>query len=505
MSPPIKLVNEVRPYLLQIGLLTVLWTAFSMTTPLFTGISSVYAVVEGFAVLGLISVGLLVPVLAGELDLSVAAMAALAGGIAVRNADLGLAAALALATLVGMAVGAIQGGLISRLGISSVVFTVGTMLALSGASFLVSDNAAMPLRLLRLGPAARALGVPVPEQPDRDHRVRPGRELPDLDQVRARGLRHRRRTAGGCCSRCLEDARHGAVVRHLWRVRGPGWSPRVDQERQLDAGWLLGPAPHRTSRDSRRRHQPRRRSRHGRSTSCSAWPSSRSSGPVSASGASSPTSSTSRSAVCCWSSSSRTSSSRPPRSNASGTARRNGCWPTGDAPYRPDQRLSALRPSFTDGCRIARASVVSPLATRSKDRQPTAGAGEQRVECPRPLLEGDAADLAGLHLRHELVADRRGVRRLEVVAVARGDGAGERARADRERDALARPRLEQAGGVAGEQDPAAAERAARGAAAREVAGVVDDPLPVEALRPRGRPAGTPSSARGGRARRSRRR
>lgn len=145
MSPPIKLVNEVRPYLLQIGLLTVLWTAFSMTTPLFTGISSVYAVVEGFAVLGLISVGLLVPVLAGELDLSVAAMAALAGGIAVRNADLGLAAALALATLVGMAVGAIQGGLISRLGISSVVFTVGTMLALSGASFLVSDNAAMPL------------------------------------------------------------------------------------------------------------------------------------------------------------------------------------------------------------------------------------------------------------------------------------------------------------------------------------------------------------------------
>ena len=54
--------------------------------------------------------------------------------------------------------------------------------------------------------------------------------------------------------------------------------------------------------------------------------------------------------------------------------------------------------------------------------------------------------------------------------------------ADRERDALAGPRLEQAGRVAGEQDPAAAERAVRRAAPGQVAGVVEHPLPVQPLR-----------------------
>ena len=91
-----------------------------------------------------------------------------------------------------------------------------------------------------------------------------------------------------------------------------------------------------------------------------------------------------------------------------------------------------------------------------------AGPGEERVEGGRPLLERLPADLARLHLRHELVADRGGVRRLQVVGVPRGDRAGQRSRADRERDALTGPRLEQAGGVAGEQDPSPAERAARG-------------------------------------------
>ncbi|HRI97257.1 MAG TPA: ABC transporter permease, partial [Nocardioides sp.] len=70
---------------------------------------------------------------------------ALAGGIAVRVAGLGLVPALAIATLAGLVIGAIQGGVLSRLGISSVVFTIGTMLGLQGLAFLVSDNAALPL------------------------------------------------------------------------------------------------------------------------------------------------------------------------------------------------------------------------------------------------------------------------------------------------------------------------------------------------------------------------
>jgi ribose/xylose/arabinose/galactoside ABC-type transport system permease subunit len=72
-------------------------------------------------------------------------MAALAGGIAVRTADHGLVAALLIATAAGVGIGALQGGVLAKLGIASVVFTIGTMLGLQGLAFLVSDNAALPL------------------------------------------------------------------------------------------------------------------------------------------------------------------------------------------------------------------------------------------------------------------------------------------------------------------------------------------------------------------------
>ena len=76
-------------------------------------------------------------------------------------------------------------------------------------------------------------------------------------------------------------------------------------------------------------------------------------------------------------------------------------------------------------------------------------------------LEGAQALLPRGHLGRQVDRDPGGVRRLQRVVRAVEVGgrgpAGELAGAHRERDALAGPGLQQAGGVAGEQHPARAE------------------------------------------------
>lgn len=137
-----------RDYGLPVVVLIVLWVGFATTTPLFTGVASVFSVVEGFALVGLIAVGISVTVFAGELDLSTSSMAALAGVIAVRAAGHGLVVALILATVIGAMIGAIQGALIHRLAVDSLVFTIGSLIVLRGLAFMASHNATTPLKSL---------------------------------------------------------------------------------------------------------------------------------------------------------------------------------------------------------------------------------------------------------------------------------------------------------------------------------------------------------------------
>jgi ribose transport system permease protein len=72
-------------------------------------------------------------------------MAAVAGAIAVRTADAGLIGAVLIAVAVGTTLGALQGGLIAKIGINSLVFTIGTLILLRGAAWLLCGNAPLPL------------------------------------------------------------------------------------------------------------------------------------------------------------------------------------------------------------------------------------------------------------------------------------------------------------------------------------------------------------------------
>lgn len=146
--------TRLRPmfhaYGLQLVVLVGVWTGFAVTTPSFRGWSSMYGVVEGFALLGLVAVGLSVTIFAGELDLSVSAMAGLAGVLAVRSAGVGLVGTLAIATLTGAVIGAVQGALIHKLVINSLVFTIGSQILLGGVAYVFAGTADLPLSNLNV-------------------------------------------------------------------------------------------------------------------------------------------------------------------------------------------------------------------------------------------------------------------------------------------------------------------------------------------------------------------
>jgi ribose/xylose/arabinose/galactoside ABC-type transport system permease subunit len=113
---------------------------FAVTDDNFRGMDNLYPLLNGFALVGLVALGLGVTMIAGELDLSVGSLAAVAGIVTVYLSDWGPVPAIAVAVAAGAAFGAVQGGVISWLNINSLVFTIGTLIALRGLAFVISGE-----------------------------------------------------------------------------------------------------------------------------------------------------------------------------------------------------------------------------------------------------------------------------------------------------------------------------------------------------------------------------
>lgn len=101
---------------------------------------NVYNALQSVSSLGLLSLAVGLSMIAGEFDLSTVGMYALGGMLAVKfgvdSPVLGVVVALAAGAVVGM----IQGGIIAKLGISSVPVTLGGFIALLGLTSVISDG-----------------------------------------------------------------------------------------------------------------------------------------------------------------------------------------------------------------------------------------------------------------------------------------------------------------------------------------------------------------------------
>ena len=135
MSGAARLTRVVRLVLL-IGLPL----GFALTVKHFLSLDNLYAILQSFAFLGLLALGLSLTMIAGEFDLSVAAMATVAGLVTIKLAIIGPVAAVLCAVIIGGIIGVANAALLPWLQTSSLVTTVGTMILLNGVGFWLAGG-----------------------------------------------------------------------------------------------------------------------------------------------------------------------------------------------------------------------------------------------------------------------------------------------------------------------------------------------------------------------------
>ena len=154
-------VTALRAYTMVFALI-VIWIFFQVKT-----VSEIYPyglflhplnfanLLKQMAVTGVLAVGMLMVIVARQIDLSVGAIVGLAGGIAAMTQGYGLLPSLASAIVIGIVVGALQGSLVAWVNIPAFIVTLGGLLAWRGVILYLSKGETIPVRL----PVFRSLGV----------------------------------------------------------------------------------------------------------------------------------------------------------------------------------------------------------------------------------------------------------------------------------------------------------------------------------------------------------
>jgi len=121
----------------------ILYLAFTIAAPhTFASLANVRAMIGGQAIDLLLAMAVIFPMRAGDFDLSVSSVMILTGctvGVLTEHHVTPVLACL-LAVLIGPAVGAINGILVVRVGIDSLIATLGTLTVMAGLATLISNN-----------------------------------------------------------------------------------------------------------------------------------------------------------------------------------------------------------------------------------------------------------------------------------------------------------------------------------------------------------------------------
>lgn len=143
-----------------------IWIIFALANPRFLSPFNLSNLMLQVAAVGTISVGIVLVLLLGEIDLSVGSVSGLtAATMAVLSVKTGMPAALAIlvALAVGAAIGAFNGFAITRLGVHSLVVTLAGLLGFQGTQlYVLGDTGTINLRdPLITGLAGTFFAVPI--------------------------------------------------------------------------------------------------------------------------------------------------------------------------------------------------------------------------------------------------------------------------------------------------------------------------------------------------------
>jgi ribose/xylose/arabinose/galactoside ABC-type transport system permease subunit len=128
-----------RPFTIMAGAIVVL-ALMDRGTGYFFSLGTVFSVMQLFATIGLVALGLGLSILVREFDLSVAGIVGLAGCIAVMTGVSSPWLGAALGVGAGVVSGVVQGLIMTRLGLSSVGVTLGGLLTLQGITYVLTEN-----------------------------------------------------------------------------------------------------------------------------------------------------------------------------------------------------------------------------------------------------------------------------------------------------------------------------------------------------------------------------
>ena len=133
------LAPSARPFTIMAGAILVM-ALIDRGTGYFFSPGTIFSVMQLFATLGLVALGLGLSMLVREFDLSVAGMVGLAGAIAVMTGVTNPWLGVLLGVGAGVASGVLQGIIMIWLGLSSVGVTLGGLLTLQGLTYVLTDN-----------------------------------------------------------------------------------------------------------------------------------------------------------------------------------------------------------------------------------------------------------------------------------------------------------------------------------------------------------------------------
>jgi D-xylose transport system permease protein len=142
--------DVLRAYTMLFALIAI-WLYFDYSTGhIFLQPRNFSNLMRQTAVTGILAVGMLMVIVAGQIDLSVGSVVGLAGGIAAIAQGWwgwGLAPSLMAGIAVGIAIGAFQGSLTAYLNIPAFIVTLGGLLAWRGVVLGLTKGETIPIRL----------------------------------------------------------------------------------------------------------------------------------------------------------------------------------------------------------------------------------------------------------------------------------------------------------------------------------------------------------------------
>jgi len=160
------LLGECYGLVVLLGLVVVFFSIWGKTSAVFPTAANFDNIVGNQAVLAIVALAAIIPLVAGEFDLSVGAVLGLASVVAAKlMSDTGLPLAVCglAAVATGTGIGLVNGLVIARLGINSLITTLGVSTVLGGIAVSVSGDApivqGIPDSLVTFG-TGKFLGLP---------------------------------------------------------------------------------------------------------------------------------------------------------------------------------------------------------------------------------------------------------------------------------------------------------------------------------------------------------